>query len=650
MPDGLVLEASGGVGVFKPVFFVAACLLATAMPTRAQEVAANDINQMSIEQLANVSITSVSKASEPLGDAAAAVYVISHDDVVRSGAQSIAEMLRLAPNLEVMQTSPANYEITARGFNGSSAAQNFPDKLLVLIDGRSVYSPLFSGVYWDMQDVLPENVERIEVISGPGGTLWGANAMNGVINIVTRKSGDTQGGFIDLGAGDQVSSAALQYGGSVDDDLSYRVYAKNFYQRADRTALGTSAHDGWSKPQGGFRLDWTPGDDTLMLEGDIYGGAEAVAGSPNQDISGRNLTAHWQHPLDADSAIQVLTYYDESERSAVEGGAFTLNTYDLEVQHNFALGSWNRIVWGAGDRIDQYRIEDRLGAANSLLFRPQARTLNLADVFAEDRIALSDSVQIAIGLKLENDPYSGVSPMPSGRLSWKMDDDNLVWGAISRAIRSPTPFDSDVVEKLGSTTFLTGNPDFLPEQVTAYEIGYRGQILPSLSVSVSAFHNVYHDLKDIEPSPVTVLPLLWANTMQGEVNGVEIWGSFQAMDWWRLTAGFNLQHEDLRFAPGASGLLGLAQAGNDPHHQASLRSSMNLLDNVVFDADFRDVGALPDPAVPEYVEMNARLGWRVSDTLEISLSGFNLLHGHHVEYSPGDEIRRNFFLETRWRF
>jgi iron complex outermembrane receptor protein len=231
-----------------------------------------------------------------------------------------------------------------------------------------------------------------------------------------------------------------------------------------------------------------------------------------------------------------------------------------------------------------------------------------------------------------------------------VDDGNLIWGAISRAVRSPTPFDADVVEKLGNATFLTGDPNFLPEQVTAYEIGYRSQILPDLSVSVSAFHNVYDDLKDIEPTPVSILPLLWANTMQGEVNGVEIWGSFQATDWWRLTAGFNLQHEDLRFAPGASQLLGLSQAGNDPHHQASLRSSMNLMDGLAFDADLRDVGKLPDPAVPEYVELNARLGWRVSDTLEISLSGFNLLHGHHVEFSPGDEIRRNFFLETRLRF
>ncbi len=619
-------------------------------PAPAQQLAQNDINQMSIEQLANVSITSVSKASEPLSDAAAAVYVISHNDVTRSGATTIPEMLHLAPNLEVMQTSPSNYEITARGFNGNSSAQNFPDKLLVLIDGRSVYSPLYSGVYWDMQDVLPENIERIEVVSGPGGTLWGANAVNGVVNIVTRKAGNTQGGVLDLGAGDQQSSAALQYGGNFGDDVAYRVYAKDFYQRAFNTIKGVSAHDGWTKPQGGFRLDWNPGQDSMTLQGDIYGGTQAQLGVPNQVIGGGNLTAHWQHVLDDSSSVQVLTYYDQTRRSTVNGGAFVLNTYDLEMQHNFMLGSWNSIVWGAGDRINQYRITNRIAAANSLLFAPGARTLNLADIFAEDRISLGSKVQLTLGLKLENDPYSGVSAMPSGRLSWKVDDGNLVWAAISRAVRSPTPFDTDVVEKLGTVTFLTGDVNFLPEQVTAYEAGYRGQILPSLTFSVSAFENVYGDLKSIEITPATVFPLKWGNGMKGNVHGVEVWGSFQAADWWRLTAGYNIQHEDLKFAPGASGLLGLSQAGNDPHHQASLRSSMDLLDDLTFDADFRDVGALPDPKVPEFVELNARLGWHVSDTLDVSLSGFNLLHGHHIEYAPGDSIRRNFFLETRWRF
>jgi iron complex outermembrane recepter protein len=636
--------------VSRSVLLAAASLLALASPVRAQQLALNDINQMSIQQLAKVEITSVSKGAEPLSDAPASVYVISHDDAIRSGATSLPDLLRLAPNLEVMQTSPSNYVITARGFNGNAADQNFSDKLLVLIDGRSVYSPLYSGVYWDMQDVPPENIERIEVISGPAGTLWGANAVNGVINIVTRKAADTQGGYLDLGVGDEESSAALQYGGHLSDDLAYRVYAKDFYQRAFDSSPGVSAHDGWSKPQGGFRMDWTPENDTVTLEGDLYGGAEASLGTPNQVIGGGNITASWQHALEENSNLQLLTYYDETQRSMENGGAFVLNTYDFEIQHNFSLGGWNNIVWGAGERADQYRITDRLSTASSLLFIPPARSLNLADIFAQDRIPVTDRVELTLGLKLEDDPYSGWSPMPDARLAWKITDKDLVWAAVSRAIRSPTPFDVDVSEKLGSTTFLTGNANFLPEEVTAYEAGYRGQFSSALSFSLSLFDNVYDHLKSIQLNSTPASLLEWGNTIEGHVYGLESWATYQALDWWRLSAGFNLQHENFIFTPGAIPLLDVSQEGDDPHHQASLRSSMDLIDNLTFDADFRDVGALPDPKVPEYVEANARLAWHVTDRLDLSLSGFNLLHGHHVEYLPGDEIRRSFFLETRWRF
>ena len=628
-------------------------LLGAAPAANAQQIASvADINNLSLEQLSNVEITTVSKTAQPLSDAAAAAYVITHDDVIRSGATSIPEMLRLAPNLEVMQTSPSNYEITARGFNGNANAQNFSDKLLVLIDGRSVYSPLYSGVYWDMQDVLPQDIERIEVVSGPGGTLWGANAVNGVVNIVTRKSADTQGGFIDLGAGNLESSAAIQYGGKLDDAWSYRVYAKDFYDHAlDSSTSGANAHDGWAKPQGGFRLDWSGDTDSATLQGDLYGGAEAQAGAANELISGGNVTAHWDHPLGDGSTLQTLAYYDEARRSALNGGAFVLDTYDLEIQHSFNLGSWNNIIWGAGDRIYWYNITSRIAPDSSLLFIPNQRTLNLANLFAEDHIPLGNRVELSLGLKLENDPYSGISPMPSGRLSWKVDDNDLVWAAVSRAVRSPTPFDTDVEEKLGAANFLIGNPNFLPEDVTAYELGYRGQFLRQLSLSLSLYDDVYDDLKSIEFTP-TVFPLQWGNMMEGRVYGMETWVSYQAADWWRLSAGFTLQHEDFKFRPGASQLLGLPQQGDDPHHQASLRSSMSLSDDINFDADLRDVGVLANPKVPEYVELNSRLGWRVSERLELSLSGFNLLHARHLEYQTGssDEVARSVFVETKWHF
>src|SRR6185437_15005967 len=398
---------------------------------------------------------------------------------------------------------PSAWQITSRGLNGNSQAQNFPNKLLVLIDGRSVYSPLYSGVYWDMLDVLPEDIERIEVMSGPGGTLWGANAVNGVINIVTRESGETQGGFAELGAGSLGASAALQFGGALADDVDYRIYAKTFYDRAFDKSGDGNAHDGWGKPQGGFRLDWKPGADSVTLSGDLYSGAEAQANTSNQDISGGNLTLHWNHPLDDGAALQVQAYFDNARRFSKGNGAFTLNSYDLEVQHDFRLAGWNDVVWGAGERISQYRITARIAAASSLLWEPASRTLNLADLFAEDHMALGDRVELSLGLKLEDDPYSGITPMPSARLSWKVDNNTLVWGAVSHAVRSPTPFDADVVEQLGTLRYLTGNRQFLPEQITAYELGYRGQLSSDVSVSLSLYDDVYDDLRSIETTPAS---------------------------------------------------------------------------------------------------------------------------------------------------
>ncbi|MBS0273152.1 MAG: TonB-dependent receptor [Proteobacteria bacterium] len=613
-----------------------------------QQVAAADFSKLSIEQLGNVEITSVSKRAQPLSGAPAAIYVITHDDIMRSGAASIPEMLRLAPNLHVAQTSPANYVITARGFSGNSAAQNFSDKLLVLIDGRSVYNPLFSGMYWDMQDVLPENIERIEVISGPGATLWSANAVNGVINIVTRKSADTQGGVLEFGAGNQYESASLQYGGALSDDLTYRAYIKTFRDKS----FEASGHDGWYKPQGGFRLDWTPGNDTLTVQGDVYDGRENNGAEADGLISGGNLSANWAHNFADGSSLQVLAYYDNVERSTTGGSAgFTVDTYNVDAQYNFMWGSWNNLVVGAGQRLSHYSIIDRIGPATSLLFIPNRGDLNLSDIFIQDQMSLSDGFDLTLGLKLENDPYSGITPMPSARASWRMDEGNTLWAAVSRAIRSPTPFDTHVGEDLGTTRFLNGNPDFLPEKLTAYELGYRGQLSEDVSLSVSAFDDEYDDLKSIELDRTSgFLPLHWGNGMKGRVYGAEAWATYEVSDWWKLSAGANIQSESFRFKPGASGLLGLSQQGNDPHHQASLRSSMNLSDSVTFDADLRYAGQLPDPHVPSYVELNARLGWMITDKIELSLSGYNLLHDQHREFSLGDEIKRSFFVDTRWKF
>jgi iron complex outermembrane recepter protein len=597
-----------------------------------------ELKKLSVEQLMDVEVTSVSKTAQPLGGAAAAIYVITHEDIVRSGARTIPEILRLAPNLEVFQTSASSYVITARGFSGNSAAQSFSDKLLVLVDGRSVYSPLYSGVYWDTLDTMIPDIERIEVISGPGATLWGANAMNGVINIITRKSGDTQGTLLTAAGGNLEQDAAARFGGQLDD-TTFRAYVKGFLGDALRTQSAGTADDGWSKAQGGFRSDWSEAADSLTAEGDAYRGNESAAGGADTGVSGADLLGRWAHSFSTDSQLQLLTYFDHSERFTVGGGAFVLNTYDIELQHSFGLGGWNSIVWGIGERVNRYDITGGAG----LFFVPDGRTLSLGDVFAQDTITLTPQLRLILGMKLEDDPYSGTTPLPDGRLSWNVSDRVLLWSAVSRAIRSATPFDRDVQEYLAGTLFLVGGADFRPETLTAYEAGLRAQPSTALSFSVSTYYNEYDELRSIElAGDDEFLPLHWGNGIEGETYGVEAWGDYQALDTWRLSLGAAQEHENLRFQPWSSGLLGISQIGDDPSYRAMLRSSANLTANLTFDATLRYVSSLPDPGVPAYTELNARLGWRLSPRCELALTGLNLLHAHHQEFpAPADLVGRS---------
>ena len=618
-------------------------LLSGGHPARAQSI--EDLQHMSIAELAEIDVSSVSKTPETLNQAPASIYVITHDDIVRSGANSMPDILRLAPNLQVYQTSASQFVVTARGFNGNASDQNFSNKLLVLIDGRTVYSPLYSGVYWDVQDVPPDDIDRIEVISGPGATLWGANAVNGVINIVTRDADQTQGADLNVYGGNQTGGASLRYGGKLGETLSYRVYAMAMTDKDTLDSAGKPVSDQWSKPQVGFRADWA-GDaaDKVTVQGDGYSGAEDPG---NGFISGANVLGRWARDLGGGSNLQVQTYYDHSQRGSASSGHFALDTYDIDVQHNLTWGQ-NAIVWGGGFRTNRYDIVGKTG----LSFSPASRTLDLADLFAQDTISLRPDVKLTIGLKLENDPYIGTNPLPDVRLSWTPNNVASLWAAASYAIRAPTPFDRDVVEKVGPTVFLTGAYDFQPEKVIAYEVGGRFEPVSRLSLSISAYYNVYNDLRSIEPNPGGFLPLTWGNGMRGQVWGLETWADFQATSWWRLSASLNLLREAFSFEPGASGLLGVAQAADDPEHQASLKSSMNLGRSVTFDADLRYVDALPNPSVPAYVELDGRVGWNITDKLQLSLTGQNLLHAYHQEYpAPGaSAVPRQVFAGLRLKF
>lgn len=620
--------------------------------------ALQSLGKLSLQDLGKIVVTSVAKNPEPLADAPAAVYVITHDEIMRSGATTLPEMLRLAPNLGVFQLSPSNYIVTSRGLSGNQQAQNFPNKLLVLIDGRSVYNPLFSGIYWDQQYVLPENIDRIEVISGPAGALWGANAVNGVINIITRNAADTQGGLLEFGFGNHEASASVQYGGKLGDSAWYRVYAHDFRQRSFDNSSGQDAHDGWTAPQAGFRVDWDAGGANLvMFEGAVQESHEDIDDAPDAFSSAAHLQARWRHESENGSTFQLQSYVDHGySGSTPTSGGGSLSTFDIEAQQDFALGARHHITWGAGDRVYRYQLRPSIRSDASLLWNPASDTQNLANVFVQDQIALGQRTQGTVGLKAEQDPYSGWSWMPSVRLSWKASGGTLLWASAARSVRTPTVFDTSVVEianlASGPTDFLNGNPDYRKEKLTAYEAGLRTQWGARATLSVSLYYNDYDDLRSIEPTAVSFLPLLWGNGMEGHTYGADLWGGYSVADWWKLSAGLSLEREHFRFKPGSSGLLGTAIAGDDPTHRAFVRSSMNLGNHWKFDADLRQVGALPDPHVPGYVELNARLAWAPNDRWELSLDGMNLLHPWHQEYVLGtaDRIGRTVFLDARLKF
>ncbi len=615
-----------------------------AAETEPDTIAAADLSRMSLEELSNIEITSVSKKPELLGDAPAAVYVITREDIRRSGATSIPEILRLAPNLQVARVDSSQYAITARGFNSTTA-----NKLLVLIDGRSVYTPLYSGVFWDVQDVMIENIERIEVISGAGGTLWGANAVNGVINIITSKSSDTQGGLVSLGAGNTENGVGTRYGGKLGEDATYRIYGKIFNR--DNTVMenGNSAQDAWHKGQLGFRTDWAASSDALTLRGDAYDGSIDQAVNDNQEISGGNLIARWNRELQDGASLQVQTYYDHTRR--VYPGLFgeILNTYDVDVQHSFRWKTGQDIVWGGGYRYAQ----DAITNSASLAFLPADKNLTLADIFAQDDITLAEHLKLTVGARLEHNNYTGFENQPNVRLAWKASDRVLLWSAISRAVRTPSRVDRELFAP-GSApyTILAGGPDFQSEKLTAYEIGYRIEPSAQASFSISTFYNVYDKLRSLEPTGGAP-PYVLGNMMEGNTYGIETWGSYGISEWWQLKAGYTYLKKDLRLKPGSGDTTSLQSADTDPRHQFSLRSMMDLAHNLNLDIALRAVSSLPNPGVPGYVTLDGNLGWKIAKGMELSMSGFNLLGKQHPEFGTAatrSNIGRTFYVKMLWEF
>jgi iron complex outermembrane receptor protein len=499
-----------------------------------------------------------------------------------------------------------------------------------------------------MSSVVPGDIDRVEVISGPGATMWGANAVNGIINVITKASSETLGGVADMGGGDQQRRATLRYGGKINDALTGRIYALGFRDEDTVNAAGLDAGDAWSNKQVGFRLDLAPASGTLTsLQGDAYHGAEDRSQASDEIISGHNLLARWTRTGNHGAELRIQTYYDQVERNSGDSGRFRVETWDLDLQHSLQLGR-HEVVLGGGYRAHRYRITGTAGFS----FDPAAQDLSLVNVFLQDSIALGKRFNVTAGLKIEDQYYADPAVLPTLRVDWKASDRINTWAAASRSVRSATPFDQDVVEKLGATTFLIGNNEFKSEKLIAYEAGLRIEPQPNIKLSAAAFYNDYSDLRTIEINPAGFLPLRWGNQMYGHTYGVDLWAEYQVTNRWRVAAAYSNLNERLKFESTSSQLLGIKQAGNDPKHQASLKSSWQLLNAMTLDAALRYVSALPDPHVPSYVELNSRLAWRIKQSLELSVAGWNLLHSKHREYA-GDEanlVPRSVFMNLQWTF
>jgi iron complex outermembrane receptor protein len=623
----------------KLVVLVAAALLAAGQPAAAAPLQVADIADLSLEQLTQIEVTSVSGRAEPLSGAAASIFVLSNEDIRRSGARTLPEALRLAPNLQVAQTSASTYAISARGFNNSIG-----NKLLVLIDGRTVYTPLFSGVFWDTPDVMLEDVDRIEIISGPGATLWGANAVNGVINVITRRAEDSQGALASVGSGNRDSSATFRYGGKLGTDGTYRVYGKAFELQNTRTARGAALQDGWERGQVGFRADWGTAKDGYTVQGDAFNGESDARPFGALKVSGMNILGRMNRQTANGGTVRVQAYYDHTEREEPFLYRDAMDIFDLEIQHGLPQQGNHKLLWGGGYRYARDDVQKDVLVA----FIPAQKNLYWGNVFVQDEIRLTDRVELTVGAKFESNVYTGVEFLPSARVGWKLAENQLLWGAASRAVRAPARIDREFFLPGNPPYIIRGGPNFVSEVANVFELGYRAQPSSVLSYSVTVFHSVYDKLRSGQPGPNAMVQ----NMLEGTTNGLETWGTFQATPDWRLSAGVTFLQESFHLKPGSTDPVGAPNLGNDPKHQWNLRSAHKLSDKVDFDLMVRHVATLSSPVVPQYTAVDARLGWRVRRDLELSVTGRNLLDPTHPEFdalATRSELARSVFVNLLWR-
>jgi iron complex outermembrane receptor protein len=657
-----------------------ASLLAMFALTAAAQTSSPQLTDMSLEDLMNIEVTSVSKKEQKLVGAAAAVHVITPEDIRRSGLNSLPEILRLAPGLDVAKIDGNKWAISSRGFNAQ-----FSKMMLVLVDGRTVYLPSNSGVYWDEQEMMVEDIDRIEVIRGPGASLWGANAVNGVINIITKQAADTQGVLLSTIAGDEdrtVTSA--RYGDRAGGRGFYRVYS-NLLRRGDLPRDGDNQrHSDWTMLRGGFRSDWKlSAKDTLTVQGDLYretaglGFRVPILTPPYADVfdgkeetAGGNLVANWRHQRSDRSIFSLKGYFDHAAKETrvlLEDRS----TLDADFQHLWSGLPRHEIVWGMGFR---YNVTSFRNSA-TLAFLPERRTQRLASGFVQDEIRLiPETLSVIVGSKLEHNDFTGAEVQPSVRFVWMPNPRTALWGAVSRAVRTPSYFDEGAElalasfpgeQGLATLLQLFGSEQGRSETLRAHELGYRSQLSGRIAIDWTGFYNVYHDLQTWEPrEPFTsseplpfhlVLPLVISNGMRGESLGFEMAATWDITPRWRATSAYALLHMQLHLDAASGDFVSESAERKSPRHQAQLRSELDLSRRLQFDASVYYVGPLPALAVPAYTRLDARLGWRPLVPLEISVGGQNLQGGLHLEYiSEGpfapSRVGRSFYGRATWRF
>ncbi|HEY2460155.1 MAG TPA: TonB-dependent receptor [Candidatus Acidoferrum sp.] len=633
------------------------------------------LKQLSLEQLGGVEVTSVSKKPEDVWKTPAAIFVLTQEDIRRSGATSIPEILRLVPGVEVARIDSDHWSVGVRGFGGE-----FSKSLLVMIDGRSVYTPLFSGVYWQVQDTLLEDVERIEVIRGPGGTIWGANAVNGVINIITKSAKDTHGAIAAVSGGNvDQGMSEFRYGGAAADKFNYRVYAKGFMRGPESHPDGANFDD-WRMGQIGFRTDWNSGErDAFTFQGDAYAGidGERVAVSslspPSvqvldgaHDTGGGNLLGRWQRQLNGSSDIQLQTYFDRTTRFSPQLDEIR-DTFDFDFLYHLKLRGHQDLQWGVGARWSPDKIVQKFA---TLDFEPHHETDQIYSWYLQDRIEfVPNRFALTVGSKFEHNNYTGFEFQPDARLIWTPTEHQSVWASLTRAVRTPSRLDTD----LQLTDFLLANPPiflrivgsniFKSETLIGSEVGYRSLLVRNLYIDLAAFHNNYDDLFGFGPGVVLiektppptrfVLQEAVANALRGNTAGFEIAPDWKPVEWWELKGSYSYLHLSVRDKPGFTDSTNLASDnGSSPHHQMEVQSLLTLK-KFEFDTTLRYVSALPAQTVNAYETADVRLGWHATQNWELSITGQNLLQPTHAEFGTDVNtivgIERSAYAKIVWR-